>query len=144
VADKEDIFAIAAFVKEMLKVAGRGLRRERSGDLDGGFVAGLGADERGCLQASLQIAGDDDIELNIQCVQDVGELEAVALAVFIEGAPDVEKRVSAAGPGARMAEDEQVHGSCFHGQFTEKSRLQWLQADKCGHYGFGGEGWAGS
>ena len=67
-----------------------GFGGERGGVEDLRFVAGLGADERGGLQAALEWAGDDEVELDVQGVQDMGELEAVALAFLVEGALEVE------------------------------------------------------
>ena len=78
---------------------------------DLGFVAGLGADERGGLEAALERAGDDEVELNVQGVQDMGELEAVFFAFLIEGA--LERRGLGCTPdaGAGVAKDEEIHKS---------------------------------
>ena len=62
-----------------------------------GFVAGLGADEGGGLEAALERAGDDEVELNVQRVQDVSELEAVLLAFLVERALEVEEWIGARG-----------------------------------------------
>lgn len=114
---------IAALMEQMLEIVGGGLGSERLGDLDRRLVAGLVTDKRGGLQASLEIAGDDEVELDIQRVKDVRELEAVTLAFFIERAFDVEKRVGAAGSSAGMAENEEIHGACFHNQSIRKISL---------------------
>ena len=89
---------------------------------DAGFVAGLGADERRGLQAALERAGDDEVELDLQRVEDMRELKAVALAVFVERTLDVEQRIGAAGSGAGVAKDEEIHGSGFHCKSTESGR----------------------
>jgi hypothetical protein len=83
-ADDENVFAVAALVEKPLEVVEGGFGSESVGDLDGGFVAGLGAYQRGGLHAALEIAGDDEIELYFQRIQDIRELEAVAFAVFVQ------------------------------------------------------------
>ncbi len=73
---------------------------------DLGLVAGLGADKGGGLEAALEGAGDDEVELNVEGVEDVGELEAVPLALLVEGPLGVEDRVGSARSGAGVAKDE--------------------------------------
>jgi hypothetical protein len=50
------------------------------------FIAGLGADQRCGLKAAFERARDDEVELDVQCVQYMSELEAVLFALFVEGA----------------------------------------------------------
>lgn len=120
-ADNEDIFAVAKLVNEMLEVVKVGFGGKRTGEQDLGFVASLRADERSSLHASFEIAGDNDIELDLQRIQNMGKLQAVPLSVFIERAFDIEERVGAARPGAGMAKNEQVHGSYFHFSLRRKA-----------------------
>ena len=67
-ADQEKILAIGALAEELLKIFQGGLGGERGGVQDLGFVAGLSADERGGLEAALEGAGDDEVELDVQRV----------------------------------------------------------------------------
>src|SRR6185437_6584228 len=108
-------------VEKPLEVVEGGFGSESVGDLDGGFVAGLGAYQRGGLHAALEIAGDDEIELYFQRIQDIRELEAVAFAVFVQWAFLVEKRIGTAGSGDGVAEEEEIHRSGFHCKSTEVS-----------------------
>lgn len=112
-ANHENVFAVAALVEEALEVVEGGFGSESVGDLDGGFVAGLGTYERGGLHTALETAGDDEVELYLQRIQHVGELKAVAFAVFVQWAFRVEKRIGTAGSGAGVAEDEEIHGLIF-------------------------------
>ena len=73
------------------------------------FVAGFGGDELGGLLAALEGAGDDEVEAELEGVEDVGELQALGLAVLVEGTLDVEERIGAAEAGAGVAEDEEIH-----------------------------------
>jgi len=70
------------------------------------FVAGLGGDELGGLHGALEGAGDDEIEAEIEGIEDVGELQALSLAVLVEGALDVEEGIGSAGAGAGVAKDK--------------------------------------
>jgi len=109
VADEKKVLGFGAVAEELLEVAEGGLRSEGGGEQDLAVVAGLGADERGGLEAALEGAGDDEIELDVESVEDVGELEAVLLAVLVERAFDVEERVGAAGAGAGVPKQKEVH-----------------------------------
>lgn len=108
-ADNEDVFLVRNGDQEILEVLeGRG-RGEGFGVQNWRFVAGFGADKRSCLQAALERTGDDDVELNLQGVEDGGELEAVALAFFIKRTLLVDQGIHAAGAGACMAKNKQIH-----------------------------------
>ncbi len=100
---------MAHSLEELLEVFEGGFGGERVGGQDLGFVAGLGADERGGLEAALEGAGDDEVELDVQGVQDVRELETVLLAFFIEGALEVECRIRAPQTGTGVSKDKQIH-----------------------------------
>ena len=90
-------------------------RREGVGDEDGGLVAGLGADELCGLQAALERAGDDEIEVDRQRAEDVREVDAVALAVLVERAFDVNDGIGAACASTGVAKDKQIHAQSFSG-----------------------------
>jgi hypothetical protein len=109
VADDEDVLVAAALVEELLEVLEGGFGSQAVGEQDLGFVTGLGADEGGGLEAALEGAGDYEIELNFQGVEDVGEVEAVAFAVLVEGAFQVEEGIFATKTCAGVAEDEEIH-----------------------------------
>ena len=76
--------------------------------VEGGWrlVAGFGADEGGGLHAALEGARDDEVERQLHRVEDMREVEAVALAFFVEGALQVEQWIGAADAGAGVAEDD--------------------------------------
>jgi len=93
VADEEEVLALGALAEEVLEVFEGCFGGERGGVEDLGFVAGLGADERGGLEAALERAGDDEVELDVQGVEHMRELEAVLFACLIEGAFGVEERI---------------------------------------------------
>jgi hypothetical protein len=73
------------------------------------FVAGLRADEGGGLEAALEGTGDDEVKLDVQRVQEIGELEAMLLALLVEGPFLVEERVGTTKSGAGVAEDKNIH-----------------------------------
>ncbi len=102
----EEIFGVGAVLQEFVEVLEGGGGGEGVGVEDLGFVAGLGADEGGGLEAALERAGDDEIELNVESIEDMGELEAVAFAFLVEWALEVEEGIGAAGASAGVAEDE--------------------------------------
>ncbi len=108
-ADDEDVFVGGAIAQEALELAIGGGGKKGIGDEDVLLVAGFGGDELGGLLAALERAGDDEVEARLEGVEHLGELEAVGLAVFVEGAFDVEERVCAANAGTGVAEDEEVH-----------------------------------
>ena len=105
-AYEEEVLAFGALAEELLEVSEGGFGGERGGVKDLGFVAGLGSDEGGCLEAALEGAGDDEVELDIQCIQYVCEVEAVVFAIFIEWAFEVEVGVGAADTRTGVPKDE--------------------------------------
>jgi hypothetical protein len=109
VSDDQEILGVGAVPEELMEVLERSGGGEAFGLKDLGFVAGLGADERGGLEAALEGTRDDKVELDVQGIEDIGELEAVAFAFLIERAFYVEEWVGAAGACAGVAEDKQVH-----------------------------------
>ncbi len=68
-ADDEDVLVAAALVEEFLEVLQGGFGGEAVGEQDLGFVAGLGADEGGGLQAAFERAGDDEVELDFRALR---------------------------------------------------------------------------
>jgi hypothetical protein len=57
------------------------------------------------------MAGDDQVELDIEGVEDVGELQAILFAVAVEGTAEVKQRVGPADAGAGVTEEIEVHSS---------------------------------
>ena len=108
-ADDEDVFVLGALAQQALELGERGGGGERVGDEDLGLVAGLGADELRGLQAAFEGAGDDEVEAELHRVEDLREVQAVVLAFLVERALEVEQRIDAAGSGAGVAEDEEIH-----------------------------------
>jgi hypothetical protein len=106
VADNEEILGVGAVLEEFLEIFVGGGGGEPVGLEYFGFVAGLGADKRRGLEAALEGAGNDEVKLDVEGVEDVGELKAVALAFLVEGTLAVEERVGAARSGASVAKDE--------------------------------------
>jgi hypothetical protein len=92
-SDDQEILVVAAFGEHLLEVEKRSLRGERVREKNLGLVAGLGSDERGGLEAPLERAGYDEIELNLQRVEDVGKVQALPLPILVERAFDIEQRV---------------------------------------------------
>ena len=109
VADDQHVFALGVVMQQALELLEGGGGGERVGLQNGRLVAGLGADEGGGLQAALERAGDDEVELDVQRIEDVSELQAVALALFVERSFDIEEGIGAAGSGTGVTEDEQIH-----------------------------------
>ena len=103
----------AALEQELLEVLLGGLGGEGVGEQDLGLVAGLGADEGGGLEAALEGARDDEIELYLQCIQHMREVEAVTFAVFVEGALEIEDGIFSADACAGVAENEEIHKAWF-------------------------------
>ena len=112
-ADDEQIFAVGVITEKFLEVLKTSLGGEGGGAEDGCFVAGLGAYEGGGLEATLEGARDDEVELYVQCIQYMRELDAVFFPFFIKGALRVKERIRAPHSGACVTQDEQIHS-----QFT--------------------------
>jgi hypothetical protein len=112
-ADYENVFVAAGFVEELLEVLLGGLGDQGVGKQDLGFIAGLGADEGGGLEAAFEGARDDEIEVYLQCIQHMREVEAVAFAVFIERALEIEDGIFSADACAGVAENEEIHKAWF-------------------------------
>jgi hypothetical protein len=104
-ADEEQVLVVGALFQELVEVLKGGFGGEAIGVEDLGFVAGLGTDEGCGLKAALEGAGDDEVELDIEGVQDVCELKAVLLALFVEGTLDVEEWIGTARSCAGVAEN---------------------------------------
>jgi len=109
VADHEDVLAVGDLAKELLEVLYGGGGGECFGLLNRGLVTGLGADHGGGLEGALEWARDDEIKLYVQCIEHVGELEAVLFPFFVEGTPYVEERVCSTKTGAGVAKNIQIH-----------------------------------
>ena len=88
--DQQKVFIVPAFEEQLLEVAEGGLGRERVRQQNLRLVSSLGPDQRGSLEAALQRTGDNEVELNLQSIENVGEVEALPLAVFIERSLDIE------------------------------------------------------
>jgi hypothetical protein len=93
VADDQQVLVLVALSNERIEVFQGGVGGKGLGVEDVGLIAGLGADEGGGLEAALEGAGDDEVEVYVEGVEDVCELKAVALALLIEGAFVVQERV---------------------------------------------------
>jgi hypothetical protein len=118
VADDHHVLIGRALVQEALELRVGCAGREGVGDEDGGLVTGLGADELRGLQAALEWAGDDEIEVDRERAEDVREMDAVALSVLVERAFDVDNGIGAACARTGVAKDEQIHAqpsSCLAG-----------------------------
>jgi hypothetical protein len=109
VANDEKIFALGALVEQLLEVFEGTLGGERAGTHDRGFIAGLSADQGGGLEAALEGARDDEVELDVQGVEHVSELETVLFAFFVKGALGVEDWIGAAQTCTGVAKDIQIH-----------------------------------
>lgn len=105
-AHYEKILVVVAFCEKLLKILQGGLGSKRFGQENLGFIARFVAYERGCLQAALEWAGDDEVELNLQRIEHMGKVEAVAFAIFVQWALDVENWIAAPDACARMSKDE--------------------------------------
>ena len=108
-ADDEDTLIGRAFFEQAPELDDVGGGCEGVAVEDFCLVAGFGGDELSGLQAALERAGDDEVELQVHGLEEVGELQGVALAVFVERALEVQEGVHAAGSGAGMTKDVEVH-----------------------------------
>jgi len=108
-ADDHHVLVGGGLVEKTLELWPGGVGGEGVGDEDGSLVAGLCADELGRLETALERTGDDEIEVDGECVEDVRELQALTLAVFVERTFDVNGRIGAARAGTGVAKKEQVH-----------------------------------
>jgi hypothetical protein len=109
VSDDENVLEGGVLVKELVELGQGGLGCEGFGEQDPGLVAGLCANEGGGLEAALEGAGEDDVELDAEGVEDVGQVQAMVLAVLIEGALEVQDWIGAADAGTGVAKDIQIH-----------------------------------
>ena len=105
VADDEDVLVGAAVAQQALELGEGGGRRKGVGDKQLLLVAGFGGDELGGLLGALEGARDNKVKVGLECIEDVGKLQALGLAVLVEGTLDVEERIGAANTGAGVAEN---------------------------------------
>ena len=84
VADDEDVLKGAGVTQQALKLGEGGGGGEGVGDEQLLLIAGLGGDELGSLLGALEGAGDDEIKVEVERVEDLGELEGLRLAVLVE------------------------------------------------------------
>jgi hypothetical protein len=110
----EEVFVASGFIEELLEVLLGGLGGEGVGEQDLGLIAGLGAYERGGLEAAFEGARYDEIEAYLQCIQYMREVEAVLFAVFVEGAFEIEEGIFSANACAGVAENEEIHRPGFY------------------------------
>jgi hypothetical protein len=106
VAYDENVLGGGGFAQKALELGEGGGGGEGVGDQDLLFVAGLGGYELGGLLGALERARDDEIEVELESVEDVGELQALGLAVLVDGTLEVEERIGAWTTGAGVAKDE--------------------------------------
>ena len=104
---------MAALVEELLEVLLGGLGGERFREQYLGLEAGLGAYEGGGLEAALEGARDDEIEVYLQCIQHMREMEAVAFAFFVQRALEIENGIFSADACAGVAKNEEIHKAWF-------------------------------
>ena len=102
----ENVLGGGALAQKALELGEGGGGGEGIGDEDLLFVAGLGGDELGGLLGALEGARDYEIEAGLEGVEDMGELEALGLAVLVDGTLEVEERIGARTTGAGVAKDE--------------------------------------
>ena len=137
-ADDQQVLVARALAQQLLELGEGGVGRERGGGENLRLVAHLGADQRGGLHGALQRAGDDEVELELHGVEDMGELEAVALAVLVEGTLVVEDGIGALDAGAGVAQNVEIHrardivgqvrGSMVRGSRGRKQCAGWKAA----------------
>ena len=109
VAYDEDVLGGGGVAQQALEL-GEGCGRSKGvGDEDLLLKARLGGDKLGGLQGALEGAGDHQVEAEIEGVEDVGELEALGLAVLVDGTLEIEDRIGARTTGTGVAKDEEVH-----------------------------------
>ena len=106
VAYDENVLGGGAVAQKPLELGEGSGGGERVRDEELLFVASLGGDELGGLLSALERAGDDEIEVEIEGVEDVGKLKALGLAVLIDGTLEVEERIGARTTGAGVTKDE--------------------------------------
>jgi len=108
-SDDEQVLVLLALRKKLLKVAERGVWGERIREQYLRFVPGFGTHERGCLKAALERTRNDEIELNLQFIQNVGEMQALPFAVLVEGAFYIEQRIGTSHAGGSVPQEEEIH-----------------------------------
>jgi len=111
--DDHYVFVGGGLVEKALELCPCGSRCDGVGDEDGGLVSGLSTNELGGLEAALERAGNDEIEVDCECVEDVREMQALTLTVFVERAFDVDGRICAACASTGVAKKEQIHARSF-------------------------------
>jgi hypothetical protein len=109
VANDQKVIAAGVFAEKSLEVFEGSFGGERGGVENLGFVTGLGADQGGGLQAALERARDDEVELNVQGVEHVSELQTMLFAFLIKGALGIEHWIGTAKTGAGVSKDVQIH-----------------------------------
>ena len=101
-ADDEKVLGVFVVLQELVEVLESCRWFKGIGLDDLGLVAGLGSEQRGGLEAALEGTGDDEVELDVQRAEDVGQLKAVPLAFLVEGPLGVEERIRPSRASARV------------------------------------------
>jgi hypothetical protein len=99
VAYNKQVLVTSALKEKLLEVAEGGLGGEGIREQNLRFIAGFGADQGSSLKATFERARDDEVELNLQTIQNVGEMHALAFAVLVERAFQVQYRIGASHAG---------------------------------------------
>jgi len=96
-------FPVGVLPNELLEggIIPGGSEHRRGEDLR--FEANLCGDKLGRLKRSLERAGDDDIDLNVERSQDTGRQHALLLPILDKAALGIEDWIFAGNPGIGMA-----------------------------------------
>ena len=113
--DDHHVLVGRALVQETLELCEGCPRRKGRGNEDGRFVAGFGADELCGLETAFEWARNYQVEVDRERVEDMSELNALALAVFVEWTLHVDGGIGAARAGTSVAKNKQIHAQSFSG-----------------------------
>lgn len=116
-ADYQDIFVNIEAGHEALETFERTAGSEFFTQLDGGFIAQLGADKRGRLERSFEWAGDDQIHVDAQGIEVAADEQTLLLAFFVQRPFSIEDGVGAFFASTGVPEQVQVH------KFTYSSNI---------------------
>ena len=108
--DHEQVFPPSRLLQQVLEVRKGGFRGEGVREQDALLVAGFGGDKLGSLDGTLERARYNEIEGHVQRVEHVGKLQAVALALLVQGTFYIEQGIGAAGASTGVAKNIKVHG----------------------------------
>ena len=101
----QHVLPVAHLMHQLQKISVDRRRSELAGMHNLRLVSGFRRYQLCGLESAFERAGDDQVEVYLQCIQHMRELKAMLLAFLVERPSDIEERIGAPNSGAGVAKD---------------------------------------